>query len=102
MSSVVYLGLKVVARNRDVVEQGVGQDLSGLISFGSETAVTQSVTLKCCRLVFNFVPYTCINTEVGNSSVALKCTLALPFTRKRHVVYMSSACRSRCHHPSIQ
>ena len=47
MSSLAYLGLKVVAHNRDMVEQGAGQDLSGLISLGSETAVTRGVTLEC-------------------------------------------------------
>ena len=41
-----YLGLKVVAHHRDMVEQGVGEHLSGLIPLGAVTATALCVALK--------------------------------------------------------
>lgn len=41
-----YLGLEVVAHDRDMVEQGVSQNLSGLIPLRRVTAVTLRVALK--------------------------------------------------------
>lgn len=58
-----YLGLKVVAHHRHMVEQGVGKNLSGLIPFGAMTATALHVALKRGWLGLYFGA--CVCSQVG-------------------------------------
>ena len=73
-----HLGLKVVAHNRDMVEQGVSQDLSGLIPLGRVTAVTLCVALKRRWLDLNFGTCVTMPNQVAPSISVFQKSIAMP------------------------
>lgn len=54
-----YLGLKIIAHDRHMVEQGVGQHLSGLIPLAAVTTTALCVPLKRGWLGFDFSACAC-------------------------------------------
>ena len=79
LACAVYLGLEVVPNDRNVVQEGVGQNLSGLISLGSKAALA----LKGGGLALDLGAYTATCSSLHLHTVrpqgpphSLPCTFA--------------------------